>query len=161
MNITRFRIADVAEIIGVKVATIRSWYQRRQMTVGLSGGVDLDPESDGMARYVSAHTAVALGLFSKLTSVGVPAATAAKLAMEFAHVGDDRREKCHLFPSGETHLVYSASGGYIINVLDGEKPADKLPPQDRYLPMTSWAVDEFVPWIRDELDLGRYPSDVK
>ena len=80
----KFTLADVSKATDVPVATIRSWFQRRHMTLGLSD----KSVGAGIARKVTLQTAMAIAITGELVSkFGLHPRRAATAATVFSHIG--------------------------------------------------------------------------
>lgn len=90
----RFTLSQVSDATGVSVNTIRTWYQRGHFTIGATDRA----LGNGVARLVSGHTALAIGIAGVLVDMGVPPARAALAGFNFAHTGADERPIGGLWP---------------------------------------------------------------
>lgn len=156
-------IGQVAKATGVSANTIRAWYRRGDLTVGMR---DKDSPGATMARKLSGHTALAIGIMGALTSMGVAPGRAQQAALTFAYTGDAGcRDPGHLFPNGATVLVVGPEHVTLLNVDPSVTVEDfrsrAQPHRDgrqRDVMITLW-LDEFVDRIRVGLDLGRDPLE--
>jgi hypothetical protein len=117
----KYTILQMAEASGVSPATIRSWYQRGHVRVGLT---DMESPANGLARLFSASTVMLVSMMGALTNLGVHPARAAAAATIFCHTGSvaakwegafeiDELDRAPGFlfssPAVETLLVVTAS----------------------------------------------------
>lgn len=93
----RFTISQIASATDVPATSIRSWYQRGILTVGMG---DRRAEVEGLAHHFSAATAICIAITGALAR-NVPVQRAAEAALKFTHAGNDYRQPCHLYESAE------------------------------------------------------------
>jgi hypothetical protein len=80
----RYTLAEVADATDVSVATIRSWFQRKHMKLGLTDA----SMGTGIARKVTLPTALAIAVTGELVSkFGLHPRRAALAAATFSYVG--------------------------------------------------------------------------
>lgn len=106
----RYPLSKAAELAGISVNTLRSWYQRGHLRVGLG---DKSSEGAGLARYVSAATVVAIAITAELVQMGISPKRAGDAAIKFAHTGDQKRNPGHTFQDGWTVLVFAADESWM------------------------------------------------
>lgn len=119
MDQAKFTIKQVADATFVKANTIRTWYQRGHLRVGLT---DKAAEGVGLARHFSARTAIAVAVCGALTDIGIAPDRAGAAATHFAHISVDERRPACLYPDGSTVILLAAdahsagSDSKVINV---------------------------------------------
>jgi hypothetical protein len=147
----RFTIANVARATGVSADTIRQWYKREVLTIGMT---DLPAADVGLARLFSGRTALAIGIMGELIKLRIPPDIAARAAIKFAHTGDGEREPGHLFPNGETLLVVTLDHQRIVNVDPKTALRAIISPSK---PTVVLLLDELIDTFRGGLGLDRDP----
>ncbi len=104
----QFTLGQIAKASAISPSTIRTWFQRGQLRLGLH---DKASPQNGMARLFSGSTAIMVAVASKLNQMGIDIERAAEIAIDFAYIGDSSREPGCLIKGDDvvdTLLILSA-----------------------------------------------------
>ena len=134
-NGQRFTISQVALATAVPANTIRSWYQRGHLTVGMTT-VDEDPKANGHPRFFSSQTAIAIAIVGALTAYGIAVDRAAAAGIKFAHTGHGGggavgavRQPGELYARGATVLAIGTERSEVLNITGEARFADVFRPR--------------------------------
>lgn len=154
-------IGQIAKAANLNPNTIRAWYQRGDLSVGMS---DKASPGNTIARRFTGHTALMIGIMGTLVSMGVLPGRAQLAAASFAHSGDDERLPGHLFADGETLLVVGGGHHLLLNLTSGASFSEVWSRAQVYNDgkpdmLLFVKLDELVDSIRVGLGLGRDPLE--
>lgn len=121
-----YTLSDAAQIAGIPVATVRTWFGRGHLQMHEQ---DREAMFPGDTRYLSGRTVLAVAIAAEFARLGLPLARAAYAANMFAHTnaGNPMRGRPGALYPGPgavgTVLIVRATGSVQIARIDGRTTA--------------------------------------
>lgn len=115
LNEPIFLINKMAKASQVEPGTIRVWFQRGHIQLGLK---DKEAKGNGFARLFSARTVLMIAIMGALTKLGIDPRTAAKAATKFCHTGDCISEIGEILEDASTKTLPARQPGFLCSAFE-------------------------------------------